>query len=119
QAQGHPELRRGVKTRPAATDGGTKDGAGRVSGSGTVGVLHLVDARHPGLEADLDAAKWIESLGTERAVIAQKIEKLSRSERAKNRGELKGQRGTAPLTFSAASGEGLDDLGTLIARLSR
>ena len=27
------------------------------------GVLHLVDARHPELDADLDAAKWLQSLG--------------------------------------------------------
>jgi GTP-binding protein len=83
------------------------------------GVLHLVDARHPGLDADLDAARWIESIGTERAIVATKIDKLSRNERAKNLGALTRQLGTAPLPFSAASGEGLDDLWTLIARLSR
>ena len=83
------------------------------------GVLHLVDARHPGLDADLDAAAWLDTLGTERAIVATKIDKLSRNERAKNLGELKRQLGTAPLPFSAASGEGLDDLWTLIARLSR
>jgi GTP-binding protein len=83
------------------------------------GVLHLVDARHPGLDADLDAARWLESLETERAIVATKIDKLTRNERAKNLGALKRQLGTAPLPFSAASGEGLDDLWTLIARLSR
>jgi GTP-binding protein len=83
------------------------------------GVLHLIDARHPGLPADLDAAAWLASLGTDRAIIATKIDKLSRSERAKNLGALTRQLGTAPLPFSAASGEGLDDLWTLIARLSR
>jgi GTP-binding protein len=83
------------------------------------GVLLLVDARHPGLDADRDAAAWLDTLGTERAVIATKIDKLSRNERAKNLRELERQLGTAPLPFSAASGEGLDDLWTLIARLSR
>jgi len=83
------------------------------------GVLHLIDARHPGLDADRDAAAWIASLGTECAIVATKIDKLSRGERAKNLGELERQLGTAPLPFSAASGEGLDDLWTLIARLSR
>lgn len=83
------------------------------------GVLHLIDARHPGLDADNDAAAWLASLGTERAIIATKIDKLSRNERAKNLGALTRQLGTAPLPFSAASGEGLDDLWTLIARLSR
>lgn len=83
------------------------------------GVLHLIDARHPGLDADIDAAAWLASLGTERAIIATKIDKLSRNERVKNLGALTRQLGTAPLPFSAASGEGLDDLWTLIARLSR
>jgi GTP-binding protein len=83
------------------------------------GVLHLIDARHPGLDADLAAAAWVASLGTERAIVATKIDKLSRNERAKNLGVLTRQLGMAPLPFSAASGEGLDDLWTLIARLSR
>jgi GTP-binding protein len=92
---------------------------GRPSKADIRGVLHLVDARHPGLDADLDAARWIESLETERTIVATKIDKLTRSERAKNLGALKRQLGMAPLPFSAASGEGLDDLWTLIARLSR
>src|SRR5262245_25251536 len=83
------------------------------------GVLHLVDSRHPGLDADLDAATWLSALGLERAVVATKIDKLSRGERVRNLRELERQLGTAALPFSAASGEGLDDLWTLIARLSR
>ena len=83
------------------------------------GVLHLVDSRHPGLDADLDAARWLQSLDVERASIATKVDKLSRSERVKNLRELERQLGMAALPISAASGEGLDDLWTLIARLSR
>lgn len=82
-------------------------------------VLHLVDSRHPGIQSDLDAAAWLQSLGIERAVIATKIDKLSRAERVKNLRELERQLGKAALPLSAASGEGLDDLWTLIARLSR
>ena len=83
------------------------------------GVLQLVDARHPGLDSDLDAAKWLESIGAERAVLATKIDKLSRKDRNSNLRELERQLGMAPLPISAASGEGLDDLWILIARLSR
>jgi GTP-binding protein len=83
------------------------------------GVLHLVDSRHPGLDSDLDAARWLGALGPERAVIATKIDKLSRGERVKNLRELERQLGIAALPLSATSGEGLDDLWTLIARLSR
>ena len=83
------------------------------------GVLHLVDSRHPGLESDLDAARWLQSVPLERAVIATKIDKLSRGERVKNLRELERQLGMAALPLSATSGEGLDDLWTLIARLTR
>jgi GTP-binding protein len=83
------------------------------------GVFHLVDSRHPGIDSDLDAAKWLQSLNVERAVLATKIDKLSRSERVKNLRDLERQLGMAALPISATSGEGLDDLWTLIARLSR
>jgi GTP-binding protein len=83
------------------------------------GVLHLVDSRHPGLDADLDAARWLQSLNVERASVATKVDKLSRGERVKNLRELERQLGMAALPISAANGEGLDDLWTLIARLSR
>jgi GTP-binding protein len=83
------------------------------------GVLHLVDSRHPELDADLDAAKWLQSLDVNRAILATKIDKLSRNERVKNLKALERQLGMAALPISATSGEGLDDLWTLIARLSR
>ena len=83
------------------------------------GILHTVDSRHPGLDADLDAARWLQALPVARATIATKIDKLSRGERVKNLRELERQLGTAALPISAADGEGLDDLWKLIARLSR
>jgi GTP-binding protein len=83
------------------------------------GLLHLVDARHPGLDADLAAAAWLQSLPAQRALVAVKIDKLSRGERVRNLRELERQLGMAPLPLSAANGEGLDDLWTLIARLAR
>ena len=93
---------------------------GYFGGAQTIaGVLHLVDSRHPGLEADLDAAAWVRSLPVARGAIAAKIDKLSRAERVKNLRELERQLGMAPLPLSATSGEGLEDLWTLIARLVR
>ncbi|HEY2431295.1 MAG TPA: ribosome biogenesis GTP-binding protein YihA/YsxC [Vicinamibacterales bacterium] len=87
---------------------------------GIAGVLHLVDARHPGLESDLDAAAWLKTLHVQTATVATKIDKLSRSERTRNLKDLERQLGTTAVTPTAAvSGEGLDDLWTLIARLSR
>jgi GTP-binding protein len=83
------------------------------------GVLHLVDARHPGLESDLDAAEWLTTLNVEMATVATKVDKLSHSERTRNLKALERQLGTAVLPTAAVNGEGLDDLWTLIARLSR
>jgi GTP-binding protein EngB required for normal cell division len=78
-----------------------------------------VDSRHPGLESDAEAARWLQSLPVARMAIAAKIDKLSRAERVSNLRELERQLGMAPLPLSATSGEGLDDLWTLIARLVR
>ena len=83
------------------------------------GVLLLADSRHPGLELDIEAAEWLSSLAIERAVVATKIDKLSRAERAKNLKALENTLGSAALPVSAVSGEGLDDLWRLIAGLSR
>jgi GTP-binding protein len=82
-------------------------------------VLHVVDARHPGLDPDVQAARWLGSLGLATTVVANKIDKLSRSERAKNLGQLERTLGTAALPVSAARGEGLDDLWALIAKTTR
>jgi GTP-binding protein len=82
-------------------------------------VLHVVDARHPGLEADIDAAAWLATLGLERAVIANKVDKLSRAGRAKTLREIERTLGTAALPVSAERGEGLDDLWVLIAKTIR
>ena len=86
---------------------------------GIAGVLHLVDARHPGLESDVDAAEWLTTLNVPTATIATKVDKLSRSERTRNLRALERQLGTAVTPTAVVNGEGLDDLWILIARMSR
>ena len=81
--------------------------------------LLLVDSRHPGLRADLDAAAWLNRLGVTYHVVATKIDKLARSERAKNLKILETTFATAVVPVSATSGEGLDELWRTIARLAR
>jgi len=93
--------------------------ANRRSDRSNRATLHLIDARHPGLESDLQAARWFESLGIDRYVVATKIDKLSRSERDRNLKELGRILGCAAVPVSAASGEGLEDLWKLIARVAR
>jgi GTP-binding protein len=81
--------------------------------------LLLVDSRHPGLESDVQAARWLASMGVEYRVVATKIDKLSRSERARNVKALELTSGMPPVPVSAASGEGLDALWKTIASLAR
>jgi len=82
-------------------------------------VLHLIDARHPALQSDIDAARWFDSIGVERHVVATKADKLNRSERTRNLKELERIFGRAPLPISATSSEGLDELWRLIARAAK
>ena len=79
----------------------------------------LVDSRHPGLESDIAAAGWLNRMGVAYHVVATKIDKLARSERAKNLKTLETTFGTAALPVSATSGEGMDELWRTIARLAR
>jgi GTP-binding protein len=78
--------------------------------------LLLVDARHPGLELDVQAHAWLRGMGAEPYLLAAKIDKLSRAERARNLRVLGDMFETAALPVSAESGEGLDELWRLISR---
>jgi len=98
-----------ARLKPRATGEGTRNRA----------VLHLVDSRHPGLESDIQASRWFDSLNVERYVVATKIDKLGRAERDRNVKELGRILGCAALPVSAASGEGLEELWKLIARVAR
>jgi GTP-binding protein len=81
--------------------------------------LLLVDSRHPGLEADIQAARWLASMNVDYRVVATKIDKLSRADRARNMSALEHMLGMPPLPVSAASGEGMDALWKTIASLAR
>ena len=59
--------------------------------------LILVDSRHPGLRADLDAVDWLNRLDVTYQIVATKIDKLSRNERVKNLKTLETTFGTAAL----------------------
>jgi GTP-binding protein len=73
-------------------------------------VLLLVDSRHPGLESDLHAWRWLESLDIPRTVIATKVDKLSRAERTRHLKELERLHASPVLGVSAQTGEGLKEL---------
>ena len=104
------------------------------SATGPAAVLHLVDARHPGLPQDVAAWDWIRALThaaraddardasdppLAAAVVATKIDKLSRADRRRALETWTRQLNAPVLPVSAATGEGMNDLWTLIVRLLR
>jgi GTP-binding protein len=81
------------------------------------GGLLLVDARHPGLETDRAAWQWIREAAGEAAIVATKIDKLGRGERIRALRAFESVLATSVLPVSAVTGEGLDELWTLIDRI--
>src|SRR5215510_4581983 len=86
---------------------------------GPRGVLLLVDARHPGLESDMEAARWLRSQPCALGIVGTKVDKLTRAERARHVRELKTLFDVPVALVSARTGEGLDDLWKMIASLPR
>ena len=97
-------------------------------------VLQLVDARHPGLPQDVAAWDWIRTLTTHAArnddtgtasdpltaaVVATKIDKLSRADLRRALDKWTRQLNAPVLPVSAATGDGMTDLWTLIVSLLR
>jgi len=81
-------------------------------------VLLLVDSRHPGLQSDLEAWRWLKTTVAASALVATKIDKLARGERIRALRELQSVFDDPVLPVSAATGEGLDELWKLIDRLA-
>ena len=82
-----------------------------------IGVLLLVDARHPGLQADLDAWQWLRQQPCPCGVIGTKVDKLTRAERARHARELESCFDVPVPLVSAETGEGLEELWKLIVTL--
>ena len=80
-------------------------------------VILLVDSRHPGLASDMDAWEWIRSQPFARRVVATKVDKLTRADRARHVREFETLFDMPVALVSALTGEGLDDLWKMIASL--
>ncbi len=78
-------------------------------------VVLLVDSRHPGLESDRQAWEWLGAQAVARQVVATKVDKLSRAERARHLRELEHLHEGPVLAVSVQTGEGLNELWELIA----
>jgi len=77
------------------------------------GVVHLVDARHPPTRHDREMIDYLAELGLPTLVVLNKIDKLSRSERAgsvKRAGEALAIDDAQLVTFSSKTGEGRQSL---------
>jgi GTP-binding protein len=109
---GGPEGGTGV-VRPASAD--LRRSAPQVN----IAVLLLVDSRHPGLESDLDAWAWVRDQGVPCAIVGTKVDKLTRAERTRHARQLESSFDAPVLLVSVQSGEGLEELWKLIARLPK
>ena len=83
------------------------------------GAVLLVDSRHPGLESDMDAWRWLQTQPWPRAVIGTKVDKLTRAERARHAREFETLFDSPVPLVSAHTGEGLDELWKMIASLPK
>jgi GTP-binding protein len=115
-ACGHASGREGEARsgREASASGG---GAPRESKRSRSALL-LIDARHPGLKSDVEAWRWLQTIGGDLAIVATKIDKLARGERIRALRELESVFDMPVLPVSAATAEGLDELWKLIERLA-
>jgi len=97
---------------------GSTTGPQPAPATGRVSALLLVDARHPGLASDVQAWKWIRQAVDRLALVATKIDKLSHGARSRALRDLQSVFDDPVLPVSAATGEGLDELWTLIDLLN-
>jgi GTP-binding protein len=89
-------------------------GAAPLLPSALSGVVLTVDARHPGMASDVEACRWLHSLGVPFLLVATKVDKLSQSEKARLKHACLEAFGEAPLAVSALEGAGLDELWQLM-----
>jgi len=89
----------------------------RAEGRGPDAALLVVDARHPALAADIEARGWLTDNGVPTIVAANKIDKLSRAERARMARQHAEALDAPVVEISADRGEGLDELWQQIAKM--
>jgi len=116
-ARGGGDAAREFETLSAAYFG-RREGQQRRTLPASQSALLLVDARHPALESDLAAWTWLTETVVTPAIVATKIDKLSRAERLRALKANEAAFEHPVLPISASTGEGLDELWKLIERLT-
>ena len=97
--------------------GAVPPAAGRGVPRKELAAVLLVDARHPGLEADLSAWEWLQAQPIPTAVVATKVDKLTHAERVRHSRELDSLFAGPVRLVSSHTGEGLEELWKLIVTL--
>jgi GTP-binding protein len=98
------------ETRTGPRSGKPRAGAPPPMPSSLCAVVLAVDARHPGMQSDVEALGWLHALGLPCLLVATKVDKLSQSEKAKLARACEDRFGATPLAVSSVDGTGLDDL---------
>lgn len=86
-----------------------------------VGIIQLVDIRHPPSAEDVKMQSWIAHSGLSSLVVATKADKISRGQLHKHRQIIRTGLGMPAhktlITFSAETGTGLEELGDWIGQI--
>jgi GTP-binding protein len=119
-ARGQADVARGFSRANARGQANVARGISRANITPGVSraALLLVDSRHPGLDSDRDAWRWLERAVPNAAIVATKIDKLSRAERLRAMRDNEAVFEHPVLPVSAVTGEGLDELWKLIDALT-
>jgi len=88
-------------------------------GERQLSALLVIDARHPGIESDRAAWEWMQDSIATRDIVATKIDKLARAKRMRALDELESVFAHPVAAVSADTGEGLNELWKLIARMTK
>lgn len=75
-----------------------------------VGVLHLVDVRHTPTADDQTMSQWLQTIDMPYVLIATKLDKISRGQYGRQTKIIRDSLGTAPLLFSAQTGQGRGEI---------
>jgi len=82
--------------------------------------VHIVDARHPGLEADLQLQEWLQAGGIPSVIVLNKADKLNQKERADADRKARTAFSRQPLLFaSSTTKEGKRELEKTLQNLTQ
>jgi GTP-binding protein len=81
--------------------------------------IHIVDARHPGLDSDLQLNKWLRDRGIDHLIVLNKADKLNQKEKAEADREAQEAFPGRPLLFvSTARKEGKRELEKILRKVA-